>query len=301
MLKKLKTLLSLFLVPALHAQPPLSSELQALAFKMRTNNLYHQLVWDFAPTNSYTFNQDNGTITYTNDAEKTIVAEVEIMGSFFLGDKTFLWADKNKSVDTRWCTQVNGFRELLPEPCRVPKFNTTVDYLRMLSAAFGGHLKANAVDYVRQDETIIFFALKKVEIFEQDKLVKTIAPGMQGIQEYVPEKTALLEEFMDGYVQINQQYNKHNNESKGFDALDSLKALYIDDPNEGLSLQKPFKHTNPYGQEFKGVGFEDLPGRVFILFSTREQPWPNTHKAYEINPEGKGKKIFLRSFDVYGL
>jgi hypothetical protein len=223
------------------------------------------------------------------------------MGSYNLGDKTFLWADQNKSVDARWCTRVQGFRELLPESCQVPKFKTTVDYLKMLSAGFGGHQRANAVDYVRQEETILFFALKKVEIFEQDKRVKTIPPGSHGIQVIVPEKIAVLEEFMEGYVQINQQYNKDENDQKGFNALDSLIALYIDDPNDQLSLQKPFKHTHPYGQEFMGVRFEDLPGRVFILFSTREQPWPNTHKAYEIDPAGSGKRIFLKSFDVYGL
>lgn len=181
------------------------------------------------------------------------------------------------------------------------KVKTTVDYLKMLLAAFGGHLQANAVDYVRQEETILFFALKKVEIFEQDKRVKTIPTELHGIPADVPEKIALLEEFMEGYVQINQQYNKDKNEQKGFNALDSLISLYIDDPNDMLSLQNPFKHSNPYGQEFKGIHFEDLPGRVFILFSTREQPWPNTHKAYEIDPAGKGKRIFLRSFDVYGL
>ena len=293
--------MGLFTVSALHAQPPISADLLALSFQMRTNNLYHHLVWDFMPTNPYSFNQDNGTITYTNDAEKTVVADVEIMGSFFLGDNTFLWADQNKSVDARWCTQVKDFRELLPEICQVPKFKTTVDYIRMLSAVFGGHLQANAVDYVRQEETILFFALKKVEIFEQDKRVKTIPPGSHGIQVIVPEKIAVLEEFMEGYVQINQQYNKDENDQKGFNALDSLIALYIDDPNDQLSLQKPFKHTHPYGQEFMGVRFEDLPGRVFILFSTREQPWPNTHKAYEIDPAGSGKRIFLGSFVVFGL
>jgi hypothetical protein len=301
MFKKLTSLLGLFTASTLHAQPQISADLQALAFQMRTNNLYHQLVWDFVPTNPYTFNQDNGTITFTNDAEKTVVAEVEIMGSFFLGDNTFLWADQNKSVDARWCTQVNGFRDLLPEFCRQPKFKTTVDYLKMLSAAFGGHLQANAVDYVRQDETIILFALKKVEIFEEDKRVKTIQPGKHGFPVDVPEKIAVLEEFMEGYVQINQQYNKDKNDQKGFDALEGLIGLYLYDPNDMLSLQKPFKHSNPYGQEYKAVRFEDLPGRVFILFSTREQPWPNTHKAYEIDPAGSGKKIFLQSFDVYGL
>jgi len=301
MFQKLPSLLGLFTASTLHAQPPISADLQALAFEMRTNNLYHQLVWDFVPTNPYNFNQDNGTITYTNDADQTIVAEVEIMGSYYLGDNTFLWADQNKSVDARWSKRVNDFRELLPEFCRLPKFKTTVDYLKMLSAAFGGHLKANAVDYVRQDETIIFFALKRIEIFEQEKLVKPIFPGKHGIQVNVPEKIVVLEEFMAGYVKINQEYNKHKNDKKGFDALDSLKTLYIDDLNEGLSLQKPFKHTHPYGQEYRGVRFEDLPGRIFILFSTRELPWPNMHKAYEIDPAGKEKKIFLRSFDVYGL
>lgn len=121
MLKKLPTLFGLFTASALHAQPPLSEELQALAFQMRTNNLYHQLIWDFEPTNPYIFNQDNGIITYTNDTEKTVVADVEIMGSFFLGDNTFLWADQNKSVDARWCTQAKYFRALLPGICQVPK------------------------------------------------------------------------------------------------------------------------------------------------------------------------------------
>lgn len=301
MFKKIPTLLGLFTASTLNAQPTISGDLQALAFQMRTNNLYHHLVWDFMPTNPYTFNQDNGTITYTNDAEKTVVADVEIMGSFFLGDNTFLWADQNKSVDARWCTQVKDFRALLPEISQVPKFKTTVDYVKMLLAAFGGHLKANVVDYVRQEETILFFALKKVEIFEQGKLVKTIPPELHGIPVNVPEKIRVLEEFMEGYVQINQQYNKDKNDQKGFDALDSLISLYIDDPNDMLSLQKPFKHSNPYGQAFTSVRFEDLPGRVFILFSTREQPWPNTHKAYEIDPAGSGKRIFLGSFDVYGL
>lgn len=55
MRKKLQTIFGLFTAAALHAQPPLGTELQVLAFQMRSNNLYHQLVWDFVPTNAYIF------------------------------------------------------------------------------------------------------------------------------------------------------------------------------------------------------------------------------------------------------
>lgn len=301
MLLKINTLLGLFLSLNLHAQPSVDPMLESLAYEMRANNLYHQLVWDFVPTNVYLFNQENGTITYTTENGNTVETEVEIMGSYFLGDKTFLWADKNKSVDAKWCTQVNGFRALLPEPCQKPKFKTTVDYLKMLSASFGGHIKANAADYVRQDQTILFFALKKIKIFENGKHIKTIPPGWHGLRETIPEKEQILQEFLSGYVQINLQYNKDKDDSKGFEALDSLKALFVEDPDDFLTLQAPFKHSVPFGQAIQSIRFPDLPRRVFILFSTQEKPWPDKHRAYEINPQGSGKKIFLQSFDVYGL
>lgn len=299
---KLNSILGLLLASSLHAQPPLHADLQALALQMRSNNLYQHLLWDFMPINPYSFNQSNGNITYTNDAGKTIVANVEIMGSFFLGDNTFLWADKNKSVDARWCTRVAGFRQLLPEPCRVPKFNTTVDYLIMLSAAFGGHLNANAVDYVRQGETILFFALKQVEIIGVDDANKSIVLPVPCHKVVVAsEQIGLLKDYLQKYIQINQDYIKSKDNKAAFDALDQLKAAYFEDFDDFLPLQDPINPIAASGRAFTPVIFDALPGRLFIIYSSGEAAWPDKHRAYEVRLPGGTGKPFLRSYEIYGL
>lgn len=301
MFQRIQSILSLLFATSLQAQPALSPKLMERAFAMRANNLYHQLVWDFVPTNAYTFDQDKGNITYTTDRGNRVVAEVEIMGSFYLGDKTFLWADKNKSVDARWCTGIDGFRELLPEPCRVPKFNTTVDYLRMLSAAFGGHLQANAVDYLRQDETIIFFALKKVEIFEGNQLKLRIDPKQQAIATSAPNEVSKVVQYIDAYVQINIDYNKNNDADASFAALDSLKLSFFQHADDFLPLIKPFKATHPYARDIECVRFPQFTDRLFVLFSTGQEPWPKEHRAYEVNTSEKDTKVLLNGFIIYGM
>jgi len=301
MFQRIQSILSLLFATSLQAQPALSPKLMERALAMRANNLYHQLVWDFVPTNAYTFDQDKGNITYTTDRGNRVVAEVEIMGSFYLGDKTFLWADKNKSVDARWCTRVDGFRELLPEPCRVPKFNTTVDYLRMLSAAFGGHLQANAVDYLRQDETIIFFALKKVEIFEGNQLKQRIDPKQHAVATSAPSEVSKVVQYIDAYVQINIDYNKNNDADASFAALDSLKLSFFKHVDDFLPLIKPFKATHPYARDIECVRFPQFTDRLFVDFSTGQEPWPKEHRAYEVNTSEKDTKVLLNGFIIYGM
>ncbi len=302
MVKKIQSFVSLLFATSLQAQPALSSELMKLAFSMRANNLYHQLVWDFVPLNAYLFDQNTGTITYNTESGKRVVAKVEIMGSYFLGDKTFLWADKNISVDKRWCTKVDEFRALLPKACQEVRFTTNVEFLKILSAAFGGHLHGNAVDYVRQEDTIIFFALLQVEVFDVNNSNSSITLAVPSYRVVVAfEQEKLLKEYLQKYIEINQHYIKSKNNNTAFDALDQLKAAYFEGFDDFLPLQDPIDPIVASGRAFASVIFDSFPGRLFIIYSSGEATLPDKHRAYEVRKQGGAGKPFLRSFEIYGL
>lgn len=63
--------------------------------EMGLRNMYHSIVWGMSHLNPYLFDQDLGTVTYIVE----VIAQPKVLGTFNLKDKTFLWADQNKSID----------------------------------------------------------------------------------------------------------------------------------------------------------------------------------------------------------
>ena len=127
---------------------------------MNLRNMYQRIIWNMQPTNEYLFDQTKGEVKYTVEENGyEVIAKPKILGTFNLDDKTFLWSDKNPSINEKLNDKINSFRETLPKKYQKNKFKSDTDFNKNLLSLFSHYLNANGFDNQRQENTIIYYSL----------------------------------------------------------------------------------------------------------------------------------------------
>lgn len=296
----LKTIpfLCLLFPQAAKAQDNFTVQLDQAVSAMRYNNLYHFVTWGFSPTNYYEFNQDKGIVTYSTDHEDlTIEAVPEVLGTYNLDDKTFLWGDKNKSVDVKLTTKLAAFRQQLPAAYAKDKFKTEVNLCEKLLALYTLQLNANGYDYRRQDNTIIFYALMKIDVYEKEKLVKTLNP--QSHTEIIKNDTLIekIKQYHREKMAINRQYYEFKKISSddAFKAMEDIEKKYWLNDHYDVSLCDRCAYNEQYTSDWAVIKFKDK-NRLFVVYSTNYMQFSVSHLRYEVNTDAEGNKMIMGSY-----
>ncbi|MCU0404695.1 MAG: hypothetical protein MUE99_09125 [Chitinophagaceae bacterium] len=265
---------------------------------MRYNNLYHYVTWGFSATNGYEFDQDKGIVTYAPDNENlTIDAVPEVMGTYNLDDKTFLWGDKNKYVDEKLTSKLAAFRNQLPGAYTSDKFKTDVNFVEKLLALFSLQLNANGYDYRRQDNTIIFYALLKIEVYDKEELIKTLMPKPHAETISNDALIETIKRYHKEKMDINQQVytSKKISQDDAFNAMEAIQQKYWITMNYDVSLCDRCAYDEQYTSNWAVIKFKDT-NRVFVIYSSNYMQFSVNHLAYEVAAAGEGEKVILGSY-----
>lgn len=283
------------------AQDKLDSLIAQAYSTIRYNQLYQQILWDYRPTNEYIFDQEKGTITYiTDDPNISAIAVPKVLGTFNLDDKTFLWADKNSSIQKKLSNKVEDFRKKLPRKYQQDKFVTNVDFSRGLLAYFSAELGANGFDLNRQGRTIIYFALMQIDVYEGKKIKYAIKPEphfdiLQNDKLMVIEK---VKEMHQKQLEINHKfYNLKELSSE--DAFKAIREVHLkywlnEDQYYFPALGWPCNYDQQFTSDWAVIKLKNLE-RFFVVYNSNQSSVPQVY-GYEIQINGTGQKIIIGSY-----
>lgn len=266
---------------------------------IRYNQLLNRILWDLRPVNGYDLDQDKGTIRYqTDNPEVYAIVKPAILGTFNLADKTFLWADKNISVEKNLADNVEKFRSELPKKYQSNKFTSDVKFNEKLLALFSTKLQANGCDSKRQDQTILYFAFMHIDVYENNKIKYSLEP--ESHFEFIENDAAiaLVKQLHREMVAINDKYNnkKELTTKEAFKALTDVHLHYWlnEDQYYFPSLSWPCRYDEKITSDFKVIRYPEFD-RTFVVY-TSDLGWTMEHYAYEIDTKAKGNKIIIGSY-----
>jgi hypothetical protein len=266
---------------------------------IRYHNIYNRIIWDFNPLNEYLVDQDNGTIRYqTDNPEVYAIAEIEILGTFNLDNKTFLWSDKNQSIQNQLCEKVKEFRNGLPTSYQTNKFKSDTEFNEKLLALFNYTFQSNGYDIVRQGNTIIYIALMKINVYKNDKISFSIGkePHFEIIDSDILIKT--VKQFHKEKLLVNDKfYNKKElTDSEAFQKITEVHLKYWKNEDEYYypSLCWPCDYAETSAIDWKVIRLINT-NRIFVIY-TRDLKTRFEHYAYEIDKEILGIKILIGRF-----
>lgn len=281
------------------AQDNLEKRFQEAISSIRYNNIYNRIIWGFSPTNEYTVDQTEGTIRYqTENPHIHAIARIEVLGTFNLDDETFLWSDKNISIQKHLSAKVQQLRSSLPKEYQHDKFSSDTDFIQNLLALFSNELNANGFDIVRQENRIIYFALMKIAVCENDKPKYTIdvGPKFDFVKNEVLIKT--IKQFHKEKVVINDKYYnlKTLTDDEAFKTITEVHLRYWKNEDEYYypDLSWPCDYAENSTSDWKVLNLKGTR-RLFVVYST-DLEWTIEHYAYEIDKDAKGKKIIIGHF-----
>lgn len=283
-------------IPA-KGQAELETATAGATAEMGLRNMYHTISWGMSPLNPYLFDQDMGTVTYTVEEKGLeVIAQPKVLGTFNLKDKTFLWADQNVSIDKRLSDRVAAFRQSLPEAYQKAKFRATTESGLSLLALFGVQVDANATDFKRQDETVIYFALMQIEVRGEGKILRTLPPKNHVSLVQDDATLNLVKEFLGKKCAISKLHFEDN--------LDLEKA---DEQMVELHLQF-WANEDPYFFPALSWPCADDPlsilnwqvftvdgGRKFVMF-VNNLGYSKEFRAYEIDTKSTGRKMIINEY-----
>lgn len=283
-------------IPA-KGQAELETATAGATAEMGLRNMYHTISWGMSPLNPYLFDQDMGTVTYTVEEKGLeVIAQPKVLGTFNLKDKTFLWADQNASIDKRLSDRVAAFRQSVPMEYRKSKFRATTESGLSLLALFGVQVDANATDFKRQDETIIYFALMKIEVLRDGKAQQTILPKNHVSLQQDDALLALVKEFLEEKCAVNRMHQEKKLElEQAFERMEEVHLRYWanEDPYFFPALSWPCA-DDPLSilnwQVFTVDG-----GRKFVMF-VNNLGYSKEFRAYEIDTKSTGRKIIINEY-----
>ena len=266
---------------------------------IRYNNIYQRIIWDLRPTNEYLFDQIKGTIKYQTDNPNVYAIVVpKIMGTFNLDDKTFLWADKNISIQKSLSDKAGQFRNDLPQDYRKDKFTSNTDFNNNLLALFSYKLNANGFDSKRQGNTIIYFALMHIDVFENEKIKYSINPEFHF--EIIENKRLIniVKQLHREMVEINDKYY-NKKELTSDEAFKTIKNIHLkywlnEDKYYFPSLSWPCSYDEKNTTDWKVVKLKN-ENRIFVVYTT-DLKWTIEHYVYEIKPDAKGDKVIIGEY-----
>jgi hypothetical protein len=266
---------------------------------IRYNNIYQKIIWDLRPTNEYLFDQTKGIIKYqTDNPEIHAIATPEILGTFNLDDKTFLWADKNESIQQHLSDKVKQFRSDLPHEYQQDKFISNSDLNENLLSLFSFGLNANGFDTQRQDNTIIYFSLMHIDVFENGKIKYSIRP--ESHFEIIENERLIntIKQFHREMVEINDKYynKKELTDEEAFKAIQKVHLKYWLNEDEYYypALSWPCDFDEKSTSDWKVVNLKN-DTRIFVVY-TANLGWTRESYAYEIEKTAKGDKIIINLY-----
>ncbi|CAL2103714.1 conserved protein of unknown function [Tenacibaculum sp. 190130A14a] len=278
-------------------QSDLETKFSKANSEMNLRNMYQKIIWNMQPTNEYVFNQTKGEVIYTvqkNGYE--VIAKPKILGTFNLNDKTFLWSDKNPSINGKLNDQIDSFRETLPKKYQKNKFKSDIDFNENILSLFSYYLNANGFDYQRQDQTIIYYALLEIKIFKAGKEIKIIEPRSHlHVLDNQP-KVALIRQFHKEKLAINKQHiNGKIDSDEAFKKIEDIHLKYWlnEDTYFFPSLSWPCDFDEKSILEWKE--FTTNNNRHFVMY-TANVGYTIQSYAYEIDINAKGNKIIINEY-----
>lgn len=265
--------------------------------EMNLRNMYQRIVWDMSISNEYLFNQTKGEVKYiVKENGYEVIAKPKILGTFNFNNNTFLWADKNPSINTELNDSVESFRKTLPEKYQKKKFKSNTDLNENLLSLFSYQLGANGYDRKRQDDTMIYYSLLEIRVFKDGKEIKVMPPKnhltVLENQAYV----SLIKEFHKEKLKVNKLWNEDKIETD--EALKRIKEVHLEywlneDPYFSPSLSWPCDFDEKTILEWKEFKTDDE--RIFVMFTT-DLGWTIESYSYEIAPKAEGKKVIINEF-----
>ncbi|WP_120752529.1 DUF6882 domain-containing protein [Aquimarina sp. BL5] len=260
-------------------------------------NMYQRIVWNMQPTNEYLFDQTKGEVKYIIEENGyEVIAIPKILGTFNLDDKTFLWADKNSSINKNLNDKVDSFRETLPKKYQKNKFKSDTDFIKDLLSLFSFHIDANGFDNQRQDNTIIYYSLLEISIFKNGKEIKVIKPknhiqvlentnNISRIREFHKEKLAVNKLYNDGEIESDEAFKRIKEVH--------LKYWLNEDTYFFPSLSWPCDFDEK--SILKWLEFKTNDNRYFVMYTT-DLGWTTESYAYEIDVNEKGDKTIINEY-----
>ncbi len=265
--------------------------------ELNLRNMYQRIIWGMYSVNKYVFDQTKGAIKYTiRDNGNEVIAKPKILGTFNLDNKTFLWADKNPSIDAKLNDKVNSFRATLPKKYQRNKFKSNIDFNINLLSLFSYHLDANGLDMVRQNNTIIYFSLLEIQVIKDDKELLIIEPKNHVQVTQNQNLINLIKEFHQEKLEVNKIYNERKLESnEAFKEIENIHLKYWlnEDPYFFPALSWPCYFDEKSILDWKIFKIGD--NRIFVMYTT-DIGWKKQSYAYEIDIHAEGKKVIINQY-----
>tara|TARA_R110000744_G_scaffold121663_5_gene226415 strand:- start:478 stop:1257 length:780 start_codon:yes stop_codon:yes gene_type:complete len=259
--------------------------------------MYQKILWQMQPTNQYSFDQGTGEVRYTVKEKGYVVyVKPKVLGTFNLKDKTFLWADRNKSLNTALSSNVDAFRKTIPIKYRKNELKFSVEFCKDLLALFAQYLNANGFDYQRQNNTIIFYALMNIKILKDGKVLIDLEP--KNHFQIVKNDTliALIKKFHAEQLAITSLFNDEKiDDDTAFEQIQHvhLKYWHNEDPYFFPSLCWPCDFDE--GSIVAWNVFKTEDDRTFVTYTT-DQGWTTENYAYEIENISNSEKLIINKF-----
>lgn len=297
-LRKIKFLLTFFLLLfPLFSKGQTGLEASLAEAEMGLRNMYHRIIWNMSSLNPYQFDQDKGEVTYTIEKEGyEVIAKPKVLGTFNIKNKTFLWADQNPSINKNLSDKTISFRQTLPKQYQKAKLRSSHEDNEKFLSLFGVHLDANAYDYKRQDNTIIYFCLLEIDVFKENKKLLTIEPQNHVLLQQDNSSLALVKEFLQIKCEINRLHFKEKLDiESAYQQMNEVHLKYWlnEDPYFFPALSWPCFDEPSSVLDWKVFILDG--GRKFVMFTT-DIGLSTTNQAYEIDPNGTGKKVIINEF-----
>lgn len=297
MTTKITLCISLLLFSSLsNAQAQLEASFDSASAEMRVRNLYHSIVWHMSPLNEYLFDQVDGYVQYLiSDTDTYVKAVPKILGTFNLDDNTFLWADKNPSIRPTLSDQVALFRARLPQQYLQDKFESSTDFNKNLLALFSHTINANGFDIQRQNNTIIYYALMQMDIYETGKKTKSIEPA--GHVTFIENDTVIktIKAYHQEKVEINRQHHLEEiSTDEAFKRMKDVNAKYWLLGEGSSSLSWPCDLDEKFTTHWQV--FKIAEGNRYFVTYSADLRFSIEQYAYEIDINAGGKKIIVGEY-----
>ncbi len=281
----------------LNGQSELENRFSEANSDMSLRNMYQRIVWQMQPTNEYLFDQTKGKVKYiVEENGYEVIAKPEILGTFNLDNKTFLWSDKNSSINKSLNDRVDSFRKTLPKKYQKDKFKSSTEFNTNLLSLFSHQLDANGFDSKRQDNAIIYYSLLDIKISKDGNEILVIKPRNHTIELEIPENIELIKKFHKEKLEINKKYKEEKLSSdKAFSKIERVHLRYWLNENDYFfpSLCWPCNYDEKSILEWREFKIAD--NRLFVMYTT-DLRWTTESYAYEIDLDATGDKRIINEY-----
>ncbi|MGB3149113.1 MAG: DUF6882 domain-containing protein [Maribacter sp.] len=281
----------------LKGQSDFDLKITAATTEMNLRNMYQKILWQMQPTNQYSFDQGTGEVRYTvKEKGYEVYVKPKVLGTFNLKDKTFLWADKNSSINKNISGDIDAFRKTIPIKYQKDKFKSSVEFSEDLLALLAHYLNANGSAYQRQENIIIFYALMNIKILKDGETLIDLEPKNHIKMVKNDTLITMIKKFHSEQLAINRLSNDGKiDDDTAFEQIKhvDLKYWHNEDPYFFPSLCWPCDFDE--GSIVAWNVFKTEDDRTFVMYTT-DQGWTVENYAYEIENISNSEKFIVNKF-----